>query len=180
MLQGTECAILTYGASLCVDRNTRRRKHLAGHKRVRDETRKLKLAELFRNVVGQMADDLGAFARSLESGPLDTKELDRAYGIAHSLHGAGALYGYPCLSELGAAMEKLVNSLRTSDARASRKAAALFESCSAALRDITNATTAHGPVTDRISDLAWQCECALRESGATHEPTDRTSTSPMI
>ena len=147
---------------------------------VRDETKKLKLAELFCKVVGQMADDLAAFAQSLKSGSLDDTAFDRAYGIAHSLHGAGALYGYPCLSDLGAALEKLVNYLRCGKVPTSHMAAGLFESCSTALRDVASATTVHGPVIDRIAELAWKCECALREPGEPPAPKSRNSTSPMI
>ena len=125
------------------------------------ETGNPKLRKLFRKVTRQMALELDGFAKALRAGSPHRETLDKAYSIAHSLHGAGEPYGHPCLSELGAALEKVIAALRSGDLAAAEPVIGLFDSSAAALRDLS-ADAAPKAVCERVRDLAWNCQCALR------------------
>lgn len=109
-----------------------------------------------------MSPELEACAESLRSGSCSCEVLDTAYSIAHSLHGAGEPYGYPCLSAMGAGLENVIAALRAGTLAATEQVAALIDSGAAALKDLADGRSEDGAIRQRISDLAWRCESALR------------------
>jgi len=136
-----------------------------------DETKKMKLEDLFRKVVTTMSEDLASFADRLGAGSTQPDEFDKAYAIAHSLHGAGALYGYRCVSDLGASLEKLVRALAAHQLGPTARAAELIRSCAGALRVVAGPQPAAESVTDKISELAWDCECLAHRPDSVPQPS---------
>lgn len=125
--------------------------------------RNARLDALFCCVVAQMATDLESIANAIRSNPGGLDASDRAYRIAHSLHGAGSLYGYPCVSELGAALERLTDTLRANRLPPTDAVVPLLLDCAAALRGVTGPNRTDPAVIAKLSELAWKCECLLRE-----------------
>jgi chemotaxis protein histidine kinase CheA len=133
---------------------------------VKEETKKLGLEELFREVVSEMSANLAAFSGTLRLQSPDADCCQEAYSIAHSLHGSGKLYGYPCVSELGASLEKVTAALRDRHLPATPALASLVGSCSAALSALCDGHAADEAARAGIRDLAWECECVLHASPA--------------
>ncbi len=144
-----------------------------------EETDRMTLDELFREVVSQMAVGLGRFAQAVRSGAPSPDSCEEAHGIAHSLHGSGKLYGYPCVSELGAALEKLVNAVRQGYADPTAALASLFDACSAALLALCEEDASNEDARSRVRDLTWESECVLHASparpGASGSPASTSS-----
>ena len=120
-----------------------------------------KLQEVLRKRAREMSQELEACAESLRSGSCSCEVLDTAYSIAHSLHGAGEPYGYPCLSEMGAGLENVIAALRAGTLAATEQVAALIDSGAAALKDLAEGRSEDGAIRQRISGLAWRCESTL-------------------
>ena len=133
---------------------------------MKEETKKLSLDKLFREVVSQMAGGIAAFGRSIRDTPPSPDGCERVYGFAHSLHGSGKLYGYPCVSELGAALEKVTRSMQEARLAASPAVAGLLESSAAALIAVCEAEASDTSARDRIKNLAWECECLMHAAAA--------------
>ena len=117
-----------------------------------------------------MAGELSGFAAALRSNGMTAEVTEKAYRIAHSLHGAGTLYGYPCVSELGSALEKLVAGIHRGEVRASAGVAELVDSCAAALREAAGPDRGSEAVAARLTRLAWLCECAAHGDAANTQP----------
>jgi len=131
-----------------------------------EKTDKMTLDELFREVVSQMAVGLGRFAGAVRAGAPSPDSCEEAYGIAHSLHGSGELYGYPCVSELGGVLEKLVDAVRQGYAEPTAALASLFDACSAALLALCERNAPNEEARSRLRDLTWESECVLHASPA--------------
>jgi chemotaxis protein histidine kinase CheA len=116
------------------------------------------LRKLFSSQVRKMADDLAAFADSLRDNPEEPDSPEDIYAIAHSLHGAGTMYGFPWVSEFGGSLEKVVEALRSGNLEPCAELAELMDSCSAALVAAAECKSAADPAADRLSQLAWRCE----------------------
>jgi len=131
-----------------------------------------KLEQFFRDKIGEMAGELAALAGDFRRTPVPPQTADAVYAIAHSLHGAGTMYGFPAVSEMGAALEELAGLLRSSPPGLGQSVSKLIESCAGALRRIA---AAPGPkdnaIVSVISDLAWQCECTVRQAKAADPST---------
>ncbi|MFH1732148.1 MAG: Hpt domain-containing protein [Planctomycetota bacterium] len=131
-----------------------------------DKTKQQESDQLFREVVSQMSADLAAFAGSLRAGSARADDHEKVYEIAHSLHGSGKLYGYPCVSELGASLENVVEALQERRLAGAPALASLIESCSAALLDLANLAVPDDAARAKIRDRAWECECVLHATPA--------------
>jgi chemotaxis protein histidine kinase CheA len=146
---------------------------------MQDETKKLGLEELFREVVSEMSANLATFAETLRTTTPNSECCQEAYCIAHSLHGSGKLYGYPCVSELGASLEKLTKALQDCRTPPTPALASLIASCSTALSGLADATVPDETARATIRDLAWECECALHATpDAAPSPIDPEAASP--
>lgn len=128
---------------------------------MQDDTKKLGLAELFREVVSEMSANLAAFGETVRATTPDAECCKEAYCIAHSLHGSGKLYGFPCVSELGASLEKLTKALGNCEISATPALASLIASCSAALSELAAGSSPDNDARAAVRNLAWECECAL-------------------
>lgn len=138
------------------------------------------LDQLFREVVSQMSAKLAAFAASIRTGSACADDHEDACTIAHSLLGSGTLYGYPCVSELGASLEKMVEALQGGRVRRTPAVANLIESCSAALFLLANLAVPDEPARARARDLAWECECVLHAAAApASDPPAEEAASPQ-
>lgn len=140
-----------------------------------DQNRRLQ--ELFSTKISQMAEELEQLSRDMA--PANTEGLspavsERIRTIAHSLHGAGTMYGFNCVSELGAGMTALLDALRAHRAQLTAGIIDLFRSAAALLREIARPGPTPSSVTDAVSGLAWKCECAIRGAA----PAD-TAASPV-
>ena len=129
------------------------------------------LEELFCAKVGQMAADLAALAKALATGAPSAGTLQKLYVIAHSLHGAGTMYGFPCVSELGASLEGLINAVRSGQLAPAPEVSDLVDSCAAALREVACPGRANKALAATVSETAWKCECALHRANAPADPT---------
>lgn len=135
-------------------------------KQVTDNTKQQEADQLFREVVSQRSTNLAAFASSLRAGSARADDHEKAYTIAHSLLGGGTLYGYPCVSELGSSLKKVIKALQERRLAAAPAIASLIESCSAALLDLVNLAVPGEAARAKIRDRAWECECVLHAAPA--------------
>jgi len=142
---------------------------------MQDKTRKLGLEELFREVVSEMSANLAAFAERMRTAAPDSECCKEAYCIAHSLHGSGKLYGYPCVSELGASLEKVTKALGDCQIAPTPAVASLIASCSAALSELADGSTPDETARATIRDLAWESECALHATRDTADDPEAAS-----
>ena len=134
---------------------------------MRDETKRLGLEELFREVVSEMAANLATFAQAVRTTTPDSECCKEAYCIAHSLHGSGKLYGYPCVSELGASLEKVTKALGDRQISPTPALGSLIASCSAGLSELAAGSAPDTTARAIIRNLAWECECALHATPET-------------
>jgi len=133
---------------------------------VTDKTKQQEADQLFREVVSQRSTNLAAFAASLRAGSACADDHDKAYQIAHSLHGTGKLYGFPCVSDLGASLKKVIQALQERRLAGALALASLIESCSAALLDLVNLAVPDEAARAKVRDRAWECECVLHAAPA--------------
>lgn len=129
-----------------------------------DRTKYAKLEKLFCSTVRQMADDLAECAEALRSTPFPPEASQKAYSIAHSLHGAGTMYGFPQVTEMGASLEKMLKALAAGRLAPTPAVIELVDSCANALRGLAEADCDEETSTAAISRLAWKCECTIHES----------------
>ncbi len=121
-----------------------------------------RLQELFSTRISQMAADLEELCRDMVPGFLSPATSQKIRPIAHSLHGAGTMYGFNCVSELGASMGGVLDALQSHRIQLSAATIDLFRSAAAVLREIARPGPTPAAVTDSVSALAWKCECAVR------------------
>ena len=145
---------------------------------MQDKAKKLGLDELFREVVLQMSANLAAFAETVRTTAPGSECCKEACCIAHSLHGSGKLYGYPCVSELGASLEKVTKALAAGQIPPTPALASLIASCSAALSELADGSVSDETARSAIRDLAWECECSLHATRNTADAPDPEATSP--
>jgi chemotaxis protein histidine kinase CheA len=111
-----------------------------------------------------MADDLAGLAERLECGAPAPDAPEQAYSIAHSLHGAGTMYGFPTVSEVGASLERLSDALRSGRLKPTGDITHLIGDCAEALRNLAEPRQTDPARDEILSDLAWKCDCAVRDA----------------
>lgn len=134
-----------------------------------------RLRKLFCGKVGQMADSLAASAKALRATPPSPDAPEQVYHVAHSLHGAGTMYGFPCISEMGACLEDLVKAVMSGRRALTQDVIDLIECCAAALRDVAASDDVDEAAAARISEVAWKCECALHDAAGADPPPSQTT-----
>jgi len=144
-----------------------------GSGKVEEGPRDGDLYELFCNKLAEMAGDLSALANALRTGQRDHQTLKPARTAAHRMHGAGSMYGHPCVSQLGAALEQLLPAIEAGQIAVTDAASTLLDDCADALRHFDHAEHRGAATPQAISRLAWQCECAAR-GGSTDGPASPT------
>ncbi len=130
-----------------------------------------RLRELFSNKVGQMAADIEHMIRDMspqDLGSIPTAASEKIRVIAHSLHGAGTMYGFNCVSELGASMTALLDALQARRIQLTAGIIDLFRAAAELLREIARPGPMPASVTDAISGLAWKYECAVHGTASTN------------
>jgi two-component system, chemotaxis family, sensor kinase CheA len=127
------------------------------------------LEQLFSEKVGQMSEQLAGDVATLQAEPDSADAMDDIYRIAHSLHGAGTMYGFPAVSELGASLEKLAGELQAGRLSAATPILDLIRSAAGALEHAVHADAAIRDAHAQLSELAWECECAARDTATNGE-----------
>jgi len=80
------------------------------------------------------------------------------------------MYGFPAVSEMGASLEELVDALRSGRRSPTAPVVDLVEACAAALRNAVQDNHLDDSAAAEISELAWRCECALRDTPVAADP----------
>jgi chemotaxis protein histidine kinase CheA len=129
-----------------------------------DGVNSTRLQHLFRQVVAEMASNLDGCADELRASAGEpVAAAQKAYVIAHSLHGAGALYGFPSVTELGASLEKMLRAVQEGTFAAPAEAADLLAASATALRAVADSDAANNGAAAKVRSVAWECECALHD-----------------
>jgi len=134
-----------------------------------DHAKNPNLKELFCGTVLQMANELADCAKDFRAAPVPPEASRKAYNIAHSLHGAGTMYGFPQVSEMGASLEKMVKALGSGRLAPGAAVVELVDACAKALRDLVDLKCDDEESAAAISRLTWKCECAVHESDTTDD-----------
>ena len=127
-----------------------------------------KLEKLFYSKVGEMASGLAEALDTLRSRPASAEASEKAYHIAHRLHGAGSMYGFPCVSELGWALEELFIAVRSRRLAITPAVLETLEACTAALGKIGDGLD--DALASDMSEAAWRCQCLLHDANRGDAP----------
>jgi chemotaxis protein histidine kinase CheA len=126
------------------------------------EQSKTKLKKLFSEKVGQMGSELAGYVAGLQPHTHPIDQMDSIYRIAHSLHGAGSMYGFPKISELGASLERVALAVKSGRISLNDSTLALIRKVAQALQEPLGQPETVCDADCALTHLAWECECLLR------------------
>jgi two-component system chemotaxis sensor kinase CheA len=97
------------------------------------------MREMFFEEASELLASLETGLGNLEAVALDRARLDQVYRAAHSLKGAAGMVGYPVISELALAIERVLGQVRSGvasvDAELARSVASKRDELAAAVRE---------------------------------------------
>jgi chemotaxis protein histidine kinase CheA len=125
-----------------------------------------RLDQLFRVKLTEMAAELEASARNLHEEKDVPASAERARYIGHRLHGTGAMYGYPLMSEVGRALEEVMASVRDGLPPPAPVAAGLVDQAVGLLEQLREMKGSPDDGAKAVANYTWACQRSVHESGA--------------
>ncbi|MFO7897439.1 MAG: Hpt domain-containing protein [Planctomycetota bacterium] len=125
-----------------------------------------KLEKLFCSRLGEMGAELAAAVGELRSESANGGAVDQIYQVAHSLHGAGTMYGFPSVSDVGASLEDIARAVRSGDLSLARDLLDLIQRCADTLQEASGPACVTRELQNKLRELAWACQCTLHDTAA--------------
>jgi chemotaxis protein histidine kinase CheA len=122
------------------------------------------LDQLFRSKLAEMVAELGVLAERLDQPSQVHESAENARYIAHRLHGVGAMYGYPLVGRVGAALEEVMLPVRDGCLIATDEVIGLVRDGARLLERLGRSKDPENGAAEAAAEYTWACQKALHAS----------------